>query len=360
MKKYSAEFFKKKFEILFNKLIVKEGFINEIKEVRKELGIPIENGFANLSELTEYLLKKLTKPEKEKAVFWGFIEQYEIENHIRISEKDKEDFFNYLLKNKKRRDSSIVIITYLQGVIEDHNNLFTSNASLRRTNFFSELSPIVFRLLNKYWGFDLLDELIAVNFVEKYLFLGENGVNQYIKAKITCPMCRYIGVDHFSPDRVDMEGQDEGVFSKNYIFNKKFVKRLSMHFNSAFLAIKPYATKEEVLNYIEDNWNCLKEHLLEKNTFYKQLDVNPSKIKESDFDKNRLIYSMYKLPKKELLNQYKGNEVFSTPSYKETIISAILKEQYGLDMTTDAIKKTATRFAKSIKLKKEPRDIRDI
>ena len=367
MKKYSSEYFKKKFEILLNKLIIKEGLVNEIKEVRKGLGIPVKNGFLNSSELAEFLLKKLKKSEKERLIILAFINKYELETHTQLSEKDIEDrdkfdeFFKYFFKKRIKRDNSIIIGDYFQTIIEDHINLFTSNTFLKETNFFSKLSPIVFRLFNKYLGFDLLDELITMHFVEKYLFLGENGVNQYIRAKVACPMCKYIGVDHFSPDRRDMQGQDKGAFSKNYIFNKKFVRRLSMHFNSAFLLIKPYATKEEVLNYIEDNWNCLKEHLLEKNTFYRQLDVNPSKIKESNFDRNRLIYSLYKLSKKELLKRYKGQENFSGRYiYKERIISAILEEEYNIKMSQDAIKKTATRFAKSIKLKKEPRDIRDI
>src|SRR4030042_3227250 len=110
MKKYSAEYFKKKFEILFNKLIIKEGFVNEIKETRKELGIPIENGFLNSLKLAEFLLNKLTKQEKEKAIFFSFINQFEIENHAQVSEKDKEKFFKYLAKNKKQKDVSIIII----------------------------------------------------------------------------------------------------------------------------------------------------------------------------------------------------------------------------------------------------------
>lgn len=361
MKKYSAEFFKKKFEILFNKLLVKEGFIDEIKEVRKELGIPVENGFINSLELTEFLSKKLTKSEKENVLILGFIERFEIENRVRVSEKDREKFFEYFMKNKNRKDGAIVSITFIQAVIENHNNPFTSNALLRETNFFSKLSPIVFRVFNKYWGFDLLDEQIAVNFLEKYLFLGGNGVRQYIQAKVDCPSCRYIGIDHFSPDRHDMQGQDKGAFSKNYIFNKQAVKRLSSHFNSVFLLIKPYATKEQVLNYVEDNWNWLKEHLIEKNTFYKQFDTHPSKIKEVDFERNKLVYELYKLPKKELIKLYKGKRDFSgTGIYKETIISVILKEEHGIDMSPDAIKKSATRFAKSTKIKEQPKDIRDI
>ncbi len=361
MKKYSAEFFKKKFEILFNKLTIKEGFADEVKKIRKELNIPVENGFLDSLELAEFLFKKLTKQEKENVTILGFIDQYETENHTRVSEKDKEKFFKYLLKNRKLKNNHLVGISFFVGIIEDHNNLFTSNTLLRETSFFSKLSPIVFKLLNKYWGFDLLDEWITIHFVEKYLFLGEKGVNEYIKAKISCSGCRYIGIDHFSPNRHDMEGQDEGLFSKKYIFNKNFVKQLSRHFNSVFLVIKPYATKEEMLNYIEDNWNWLKEHLIEKNTFYGQLGVNPSKIKESDFELNKLVYELCKLPKRGLIKMYKGEKDFSaTGFYKEMVISAILKEEHGIDMSPDAIKKTATRFSKSTKLRNQPKDIRDI
>lgn len=361
MKKYSAEFFKKKFEILFNKLLVKQGFTDEIKEVRKELGIPLENGFINSLELAEFLSKKLTKVEKETVFMFGFIDRFEAENHTRVSEKDRDAFFKYFMKNRKGKDASMINITFIQGIIENHNNLFTSNKLLQETTFFLKLSPIVFKIFNKYWGFDLLDEQIAVNLLEKYLFLGDGGVRQYIQAKVDCPSCRYIGIDHFSPDRHDMQGQDKGAFSKNYIFNKQAVKRLSSHFNSVFLLIKPYASKEQVLNYVEDNWNTLKEHMTEKNTFYRQFDVHPSKIKESDFDRNKLVYELYKLPKKELTKMYKGERGFlGTGIYKETIISAILKEERGIDMSPDAIKKASTRFAKSTRIKKQPKDIGDI
>lgn len=362
MKKYSAEFFKQKFEILFNKLIIKEGFVDEIKKTRKELGMPIEKGFAESWELAEYLLKNFTKSEEREIIGFSFIRQFENENNARISKENKDDFFKYFEKKYlKGEDGFLTEIAFLTNIIEDHNNLFTSDTLLRETKFFSKLSPIVFRLINKYWGFDLLDEWITVHFVEKYLFLGKNGVNQYIKAKIDCPSCRYIGVDHFSPHGDDMQGQDEGIFSKNYIFKEQVVKRLSWHFNSVFLLIKPYATKEEVLNYIEDNWHWLKEHLLEKNTFYKQLDVNPSKIKKSDFDRNALVYSMYKMSKKDLIKENEDLDIDpSARDYKETIIADILDRKYNIKISPDAVKKIATRFAKSIKLKKEPRDIRDI
>ena len=365
MKKYSADYFEKKFEILFNKLIIKEGFVNKVKEIRKTLGIPVENGFIDQLELAEYLRKKLTKKEEMGATIFSFMEQYDAENKTRLTESksDREKFFQYLVNKKKNKIDPVAIMSYFLEIIDDHSDLFTSHFIFKKNKFISKLSPIVIKLLNKYWGFDLLDEHIAVHFIEKYLFLGESGVKQYIKNKIVCPNCRYIGVVHFSPTGLNMEGRNEGIFSGKYLFNETTVKLLSSHFNSVFLLIKPYATKEEVLNYIEDNWNRLKEHLIEKNTFYKQYDVNPSKIKESDFDKNQLVYSMYKLPKKELVREYNEQKIsssLSAPIYKEAIISAILEKKYNIQITADAIKKSATRFAKSIKLKKEPRDIRDI
>ena len=358
---YSADYFSKKYKILFERLLKKEGFIDAIKTARKELYIPVEKGFTTSSDLAEHLLKKLTKSEKESVLILSFIERFEVENHIRVSENDRENFFRYFMKNKKGKDSSIAITLYLQGIIEDHNNLFTSNAILREYKFFSKLSPIVFKLFNKYWGVDLLDEWVTVHFVEKYLFLGEGGVNHYIREKVNCHHCKYIGVDHFSPDRHDMQGKDEGAFSKNYIFNKRFVSRLSRHFNSVFLIIKPYATKELVIQYIKDNWDDLKEHIIEKNTFYKQFDVHPSIIKESDDEKNRLVYELNKLSKKELLKRYKGENDFSHKGvYKEAIVSAILDEEYNIKMSSDAVKKSASRFAKSIKVQRTPKDIGDI
>jgi len=239
--------------------------------------------------------------------------------------------------------------------------MLTKNALFQKNKFLSKLFPKTIKLIRKFWGLDLLDEHIMGHLVEKYLFLGDYGINKYIQQKVACTNCRYIGVNHFSPTRNSMAGQDEGAYGKNYIFNKQTVRLLSLHFNSVFLIIKPYATKEEVLQYVEDNWNDLKEHIIEKNTFYKQFDVHPSKIKESDFERNNLVYELYKLSKKELIKMYKGERDFSgTGIYKETVISAILKEGHGLDMSLDAIKRSATRFAKSTRIKEQPKDIRDI
>ena len=86
-----------------------------------------------------------------------------------------------------------------------------------------------------------------------------------------------------------------------------------------------------------------------------------SKIKESDFEQNRLVYELFKLPKKELATAYDGEKDFSVGViYKESIVSAILKEKYGIEMSAEAVKKTASRFSKSTQVKNKPKDIRDI
>ena len=245
--------------------------------------------------------------------------------------------------------------------IENHSSLFTQYALFLENKYLAKLNPAVFKLMQKFWGVDLLDDHIIIHYIEKYLFMGSYGVNQYIKNKVACHNCMYLGVEHFSPDRNNMEGQDKGIYSKEYIFNKETVKMLSAYFNSTFLIVKPYATKELVIQYIEDNWDDLKEHIINKNTFYKQFGVHPSIIKESDEDKNRLIYELSKLSKKDLLKTYKGKKDFSVKGiYKENIISAILEEEYDIKISSEAIKKSASRFAKSISIQKLPKDIRDI
>jgi hypothetical protein len=67
------------------------------------------------------------------------------------------------------------------------------------------------------------------------------------------------------------------------------------------------------------------------------------------------------LPKKELIKIYKGESNLSGVGiYKENVISAILDDEHGIKMTSDAIKKAATRFAKSTKAERLPKDIGDI
>jgi hypothetical protein len=186
-------------------------------------------------------------------------------------------------------------------------------------------------------------------------------VSGYIKSKVACHNCKHIGIAHFSPDRNDMEGQEEGPFSGKYIFNENTNKMLSSHFNSVFVIIKPYATKEQALLYIEENWDDLKEHLIDKNTFYRQFDVHPGKIKESDTEQNQLVYELSKLSKKDLLKIYDGDKDLSLPGiYKERIVSEILKKKYEIDMSPEAVKKAAARFAKNAKAKRPMKDVRDI
>ena len=367
MKKYSSGYFEKKFNILFSKLLAKEGFLDAVKKTRTELDIP-DGGFGNETMFAHFLITKMSDTEWRTLGFATFIEIYEQKHKTIVDEKNKDEVIKTFIKevdNKKGGRGIFQAMVKLDGIIQNHNELFTSylkeKSIFAKNKFLSQLSPKVFKLMNTHWGFDLLDEHIVAHFIEKYLFLGDYGITQYIKNKLACSNCRYIGVQHFSPERYNMQGQDQGAYSKRYIFNKAAVKQLSSHFNSVFLIIKPYATKDQVHHYIEDNWNDLKEHIIAKNTFYKQFDVHPGKIKESDFERNNLIYELYKLPKKELLKMYKGESNLSaTGIYKENVISAILNDERGIKMTSDAIKKIATRFAKSTKAARPPKDIGDI
>jgi hypothetical protein len=361
MKQYSADYFNKKFHILFDKLMIKEGFVDAVKKTRKELGIP-QDGFNSKLELAEYLMKRLSKKERQSITLMAFIEQYEMLHKKRIEEKDKEQFFNEFYKKIKGKDSSLAIMICYQWHLEDHNDFFTKDPVISHGKENSKLFSKGWSIFKKFFALDLLDQHIAMQFIEKYLFLGVNGVNEYIKSKISCQHCRYIGVSHFSPEGRNMvKGKDSYPFSGNYIFNEGAVKLLSSYFDSVFILIRPYAVKEQVIQYIEDNWNDLKEHMTEKNSFYKQLGVHPTKIKESDIERNQFVYDLYKLSKKDILKTYKGKQDLSgTDTYKEKIVSVILQEEYDIKMSPDAVKKTATRFAKSIKVKKEPKDIRDI
>ncbi len=362
MKKYSDDYFEKKYKILFDKLLQKEGFDADIKAIRKEIGLPV-NGFPNGPELAHFLIGKMNKAEKQKLTMYAFMRAYEYEHKKMLTEEDRDDFTKSFMKKHKGDDGigMIPMMIELGSAIETHHNLFTKYPAIEESKNLSKLFPAVVKLMKKYWGVDLLDDHVIIHYIEKYLFMGQAGVNQYVKSKVSCHNCKYLGVDHFSPNRHHMEGQDEGPYSKKYVFNKSTVSMLSAHFNSVFLIIKPYATKEMVLQYIEDNWDDLKEHIIEKNTFYKQFDVHPSIIKESDDEKNRLVYELNKLSKKDLLKRYKGKEDFSHKGiYKEAIVSAILNEEYNIKMSSDAVKKSASRFAKSIQVQKIPKDIRDI
>lgn len=361
MKKYTSEYFAKKFRILLDKLLIKEGFIDEIKKARKELGVPVNDGFPDTLRLAEFFLKKLTKNEKIRFTFLSFLERFEFESGASVKEGDRKRVLKAFLKKRKSGINNADIIVLLQGRIDNHNEFITYSPAVSGVKTLSKIFSRESAIFNKFFGFDLLDEHIIMQFIEKYLFLGQAGVSTYIKSKISCHSCKHIGIAHFSPDRDNMEGQEEGPFSGKYIFNERTVKLLSSHFNGVFIIIKPYATKEQAIQYIEENWDDLKEHIIMKNTFYKQYGVSPSKIKESDFERNRLVYELHKLSKKDLLKMYSGENVFSLPGvYKEKIISAILKEQHNIEMLPDAVKKTAARFAKDTKVRRDIKDIRDI
>jgi hypothetical protein len=357
MKKYSKEYFEEKFEILYKKLLQKEGFIDAVKSTRKELSIP-EDGFPSTLELSNYLMDRLSKKEKEVTSSICFMQQYEHKNG-QINEEDMKKVSEEFDKRFKDNFSPIAILVSFQMHLDGHNDFFTKDPMLCYGKKNEPLFKITKKLFDKFMDVGLLDPHIIMHFVEKYLFLGNDGVRNYINSKVACSNCRYIGVNHFSPVRQNMKGQDKGPFSGSYLFNENTVKLLSGHFDSVFLIVKPYATKDQVLQYVEDNWNDLREHLIEKNTFYKQYGVHPV-IKQSDIDKNQLVYELYKLSKKELVSQYKGEQDLSMKGiYKEKVISLILKEEHDIDMSTDAIKKTATRFAKTV-AKHRPKDIEDI
>jgi hypothetical protein len=361
VKKYSTDYFEKKYKILAERLVQKDGFKDAILATRKKLDLP-DDGFPRSVELAVFLIDKMSAEEQMSLTFYAFIQAYEHKNKSQITEKDRKKVVGMFLKEQKESDNGILPMVFeLTKAMETHHSLFTTHPIFKESAYLSKLFPEVKKLMQSFWGVDLLDDHVIIHYVEKYLFLGQAGIDQYIKSKLSCHNCKYLGIDHFSPRRDDMQGQEKGPYSKGYIFNKEAVQRLSAHFNSVFLIIKPYATKEMVHQYIEDNWDDLKEHIVEKNTFYKQFDVNPTLIKESDDERNKLVYELNKLPKKELLEMYKGTEDFShTGIYKETIVSAILNEEYDIQMTSDAVKKTASRYSSSTKVHNVPKDIRDI
>ncbi len=360
MKKYSTDYFEKKYRVLLDKLTQKDGFLVDVKNTRKELGLP-ENGFSSSPELAQFFISKMSKAEQQSLTLWAFISEYEYQNKIRVTEENNKEVVNKFLKKYKKGIGMLPMIFELIKNIEAHHELITKNHLFDENKYLSKLYKTVMSLMQKYWGVDLLDDHIIFHYIEKYIFLGHSGINNYIKSKVSCHNCKYIGIEHFSPNRFNMDGKDEGPYSSKYLFNEKTVQMLSQYFNGVFVIVKPYATKELVIEYIEENWDDLKEHMIEKNTFYKQFDVHPAIIKESDDEKNRLVYELHKLSKKDLLKKYKGGKDFSQSGiYKEVIVSAILDEEYKIAMSSDAVKKSASRFAKSIKVQKLPKDIRDI
>ena len=205
MKKYSSDYFEKKFKILFSKLLAKEGFLNAVKEARVELEIP-DGGFANETSLAHFLINKMSNDEWRTLGFFAYIEAYEHKNKTTLNKENSEEIIKSYQKetsSKKGGNGIFQAMFNLEEHIQNHNELFTTYLKEKpifgKNKFLSQLSPNVFKLVNAFWGFDLLDEQIIINLIEKYLFLGDYGIAQYIKNKVACPNCKYIGVQHFSP-----------------------------------------------------------------------------------------------------------------------------------------------------------------
>jgi hypothetical protein len=361
VKKYSKDYFEKRFHLLYEKLVNKENFVETVIKARKLLNIP-EKGFESSFELVEYLISRIPKDEIESHMFYSFCMEYEDKTGLKLKENQFDEFSeNFYQKYKgKYNDTQSIALRY-QEDIENHQILFTHSLSILLNDKNIVLKEKVKEIFDFFMEVELLDAHIISHFIEKYLFLGDKGVCNYINKRILCSSCRYYSISHFSPKRYDMQNQEDGPFSGKYFFNKETSRMLSNFFDSYFLFIKPYAQKGEVLSYIEDNWDTIKKDLNEKNSFYKQFEFKPSRLRKSDYKKNRLIYELNKKSKKELLDICIDKQSFPAQGvYKEEIISQILKEKYGWEMSNDAIKKTATRFRKSIKTKKTAKNIRDI
>ena len=122
MKKYSKEYFEEKFEILYKKLLQKEGFIDAVKSTRKELLIP-EDGFPSTLELSDYLMKRLSKKEKEITSSICFMQQYEHKNG-QINEEDMQKVAEEFDKRFKDNFSPIAILVSFQMHLDGHNDFF--------------------------------------------------------------------------------------------------------------------------------------------------------------------------------------------------------------------------------------------
>ncbi|HJN62565.1 MAG TPA: hypothetical protein QGH92_03180 [Candidatus Parcubacteria bacterium] len=90
MKKYTSDYFKKKYTVLLDRLTQKEGFIDDIKQTREELGMPTD-GFNNTQELAGFFIKKLKKEEQRSLTFFAFLDAYAFKNKIVITEKNREE-----------------------------------------------------------------------------------------------------------------------------------------------------------------------------------------------------------------------------------------------------------------------------
>ncbi len=169
MKKYSADYFEKKYKILFDKLIIKEGFVDDIKKTRRELGIPVENGFADISHLAEFIMKKLTKSEQRYLAFSAFADRY---NHKKgedaIAEGHKDELLDAFMEETNGMLIPLDVMVSLCTMIDDHSNLFTARRVLSENKKLSKFYPAVHTLFQKFFNVDVLDIQIAIYFIETY------------------------------------------------------------------------------------------------------------------------------------------------------------------------------------------------
>ena len=99
MKKYSTDYFEKKYKILSEKLLQKEGFIDAVKDARKGLDLP-EIGFDTTQELAYFLIGKLSKSEQQSLTFFAFVEAYAYKNKISVSEDNREEIVEAFMKKE--------------------------------------------------------------------------------------------------------------------------------------------------------------------------------------------------------------------------------------------------------------------
>lgn len=101
MKRYSTDYFEKKYRILLDKLLQKEGFEEHIQALRKELGLP-KDGFTSSPELGFFLIKKLTKDQLHTLTFYAFVEAYAFQKKIPVNDDTREEIVNAFLKEQKK------------------------------------------------------------------------------------------------------------------------------------------------------------------------------------------------------------------------------------------------------------------
>lgn len=260
MKKYSTDYFEKKYKILFDKLLQKEDFVDDIKATRKELGLPT-NGFANGPELADFFISKMNKSEKKKLTMWAFLSAYEYEQKRRLTEDDRDAFTKAFMKKHKNDDGigMLPMMIELGQAIDTHHNTFTKYPLFEGNKYLSKLYKTTFKLMQKYWGVDLLDDHIIFHYIEKYLFMGQAGVNEYKKTRDFGLYRTYWGMVR----RCKYKSQ---VSYKYYIEKgiivewKSYIDFKNDMYESFLNHIKKYGKRETTIDRIDSNKNYCKEN----------------------------------------------------------------------------------------------------